>query len=92
MEAGPVEEAIRLLDAGEVRVAEPRDGDWVVNEWLKQAILLFFRLRQVEPMEVGAFEYLDKIPLKRDYAARGVRVVPPGGRALRVVPRPTASC
>jgi 2,3,4,5-tetrahydropyridine-2-carboxylate N-succinyltransferase len=77
-EAGPVEEAIRLLDTGEARVAEPRDGDWVVNEWLKKAILLYFRLRKVEPLDAGALEFLDKIPVKSDYAERGVRVVPPG--------------
>ena len=73
----PIEEAIRLLDAGELRVAE-RSGDvWVVNEWVKKAILLFFRLRKVEPMEVGGLHFLDKIPVKSDYADRGVRVVPP---------------
>jgi 2,3,4,5-tetrahydropyridine-2-carboxylate N-succinyltransferase len=77
-EAGPVEEAIRLLDSGEARVAEPQDGEWVVNEWLKKAILLYFRLRKVEPLDAGALEFLDKIPLKGDYAERGVRVVPPG--------------
>jgi 2,3,4,5-tetrahydropyridine-2-carboxylate N-succinyltransferase len=78
VEAAPVEETIRLLDAGEVRVAEPRDGGWVVNEWAKKAILLYFRLRKVEPMDVGPIHFLDKIPLKSDYAERGVRVVPPG--------------
>jgi len=77
-EAGPVEEAIALLDSGEARVAEPDGGDWRVNEWLKKAILLYFRLRKVEPMEVGGLQFLDKIPVKRDYAERGVRVVPPG--------------
>jgi 2,3,4,5-tetrahydropyridine-2,6-dicarboxylate N-succinyltransferase len=74
----PVEEAIRLLDAGEARVAEPRDGDWIVNEWLKKAILLYFKLRKVEPIDAGRLGFLDKIPVKTDYAARGVRVVPPG--------------
>jgi 2,3,4,5-tetrahydropyridine-2-carboxylate N-succinyltransferase len=78
LEAGPVEEAIRLLDSGEARVAEPRDGGWVTNEWLKKAILLYFKLRKVEPMEAGELGFLDKIPVKADYAARGVRVVPPG--------------
>jgi 2,3,4,5-tetrahydropyridine-2,6-dicarboxylate N-succinyltransferase len=78
VEAAPVEETIRLLDAGELRVAEQRDGSWVVNEWAKKAILLYFRLRKVEPMDVGPIHFLDKIPLKRDYAERGVRVVPPG--------------
>ncbi len=79
VEAGPVEEAISLLDRGEARVAEPDgDGAWHVNEWLKKAILLYFRLRKVEPMEVGGLHFLDKIPVKDDYAERGVRVVPPG--------------
>ena len=78
LEAEPIEEALRLLDRGEVRVAERRNGEWVVNEWTKKAILLYFRLRKVEPMEVGGLRFLDKIPVKADYADRGVRVVPPG--------------
>src|SRR5439155_25256400 len=78
MEAAPIEEAMRLLDAGEVRVAEPVNGVWVVNEWAKKAILLYFKLRKVEPMDSGAIHYLDKIPLKTDFAERGVRVVPGG--------------
>ena len=71
-----VEELIGRLDRGETRVAERVDGEWVVDEEAKQAILDYFRLRQVEPMEVGPLEYLDKIPLKRDFADAGVRVVP----------------
>ena len=78
VDAAPVEEAIAALDQGEIRVAERRDGEWVVNEWVKKAILLYFRLRKVEPMEVGGLHFLDKIPVKRDYAEHGVRVVPPG--------------
>ena len=78
LEAEPIEEALRLLDRGEVRVAERRNGEWVVNEWTKKAILLYFRLRKVEPMDVGGLRFLDKIPVKADYAERGVRVVPPG--------------
>jgi 2,3,4,5-tetrahydropyridine-2-carboxylate N-succinyltransferase len=74
----PVEEALRLLDRGEARVAEKKNGEWVVNEWTKKAILLYFRLRKVEPMEVGGLHFLDKIPVKADHAERGVRVVPPG--------------
>jgi 2,3,4,5-tetrahydropyridine-2-carboxylate N-succinyltransferase len=74
----PIEEAVRLLDRGEVRVAERSDGRWVVNEWAKKAILLYFRLRKVEPTEAGPFRSLDKIPLKADFAERGVRVVPGG--------------
>jgi 2,3,4,5-tetrahydropyridine-2-carboxylate N-succinyltransferase len=78
LDPGPIEEAVGLLDRGEARVAEKRDGTWTVNEWAKKAILLYFRLRKVEPMEVGGLHFLDKIPVKSDYAARGVRVVPPG--------------
>jgi 2,3,4,5-tetrahydropyridine-2-carboxylate N-succinyltransferase len=74
----PIEQAIQLLDQGEVRVAEKHGDEWVVNEWTKKAILLYFRLRKVEPMEVGGLHFLDKIPVKSDYAERGVRVVPPG--------------
>ncbi len=72
-----VEEIIGALDRGETRVAEKVDGEWRVNEEAKQAILDYFRLRDVEPLEVGPFEYLDKIPLKHDYERLGVRVVPP---------------
>jgi 2,3,4,5-tetrahydropyridine-2-carboxylate N-succinyltransferase len=73
-----VEETIRLLDRGEIRVAEKKDGDWVVHQWVKQAILLYFRLRSMETMEIGPFEFRDKIPLKRDLESQGIRVVPPG--------------
>src|SRR6476659_4070851 len=66
------------LEAGKIRVAEPNGGDWRVNEWVKKAILLYFRLRKVEPMDIGGLHFLDKIPVKSDYADRGVRVVPPG--------------
>jgi 2,3,4,5-tetrahydropyridine-2,6-dicarboxylate N-succinyltransferase len=78
LEAAPIEEAIARLDRGEVRVAERAESGWTVNEWVKKAILLYFRLRKVEPMEVGGLHFLDKIPVKDDYADRGVRVVPPG--------------
>ncbi|MER3409346.1 MAG: 2,3,4,5-tetrahydropyridine-2,6-dicarboxylate N-succinyltransferase [Thermoleophilia bacterium] len=77
IDARRVEELVAALDRGEARVAEKVDGEWVVNEEVKQAILDFFRLRQVEPIEVGPFEYRDKIPLKRGYGSLGVRVVPP---------------
>jgi 2,3,4,5-tetrahydropyridine-2-carboxylate N-succinyltransferase len=72
-----VEEVIAALDRGETRVAERVDGEWRVNEEAQRAILEYFRLRQMEPQEVGPFEYHDKIPLKRGYDALGVRVVPP---------------
>jgi len=74
-----VHEAIDLLDSGKARVAEVDEaGEVVVHQWLKQAILLLFRLSAMETVEVGPFEYADRIPLKRDYAEAGVRVVPGG--------------
>jgi 2,3,4,5-tetrahydropyridine-2-carboxylate N-succinyltransferase len=72
-----VEATIAALDRGELRVAEKADGEWVVNEEAKRAILDYFRLRRIEPTEVGPFEYRDKIPLKRGFEGLGVRVVPP---------------
>ena len=75
--AAAIEEVVRLLDEGDLRVAEKGPDGWAVNDWAKKAILLYFRVRKVEPADVGPFEYLDKIPLKHDYARRGVRVVPP---------------
>jgi 2,3,4,5-tetrahydropyridine-2-carboxylate N-succinyltransferase len=72
-----VDQMIAALDRGEVRVAEPVDGDWQVNSEVQEAILEYFRSRRMEPQEVGPFAYHDKIPLKRDYERLGVRVVPP---------------
>ena len=72
-----VEATIAGLDRGELRLAEKINGEWRVNSWVQQAILLYFRLRAMETFEVGPFEYHDKIPLKRNYARLGVRVVPP---------------
>jgi 2,3,4,5-tetrahydropyridine-2-carboxylate N-succinyltransferase len=72
-----VEEVIAALDRGETRVAEPSDDGWRVNEEAQRAILEYFRLRELEPREVGPFEYHDKIPLKHGYEQLGVRVVPP---------------
>jgi 2,3,4,5-tetrahydropyridine-2-carboxylate N-succinyltransferase len=69
-------EAVGLLDRGEARVADVVDGAVVVHEWLKQAILLLFSLSSIETIELGPYEYADKIPLKRQYATHGVRVVP----------------
>src|SRR5438874_1964858 len=68
---------IAALDRGEVRVAEPDNGDWRVNADVQAAILDYFRSRRMEPREVGPFEYRDKIPLKSGYEQLGVRVVPP---------------
>lgn len=72
-----VAEALDGLDAGELRVAERVNGDWMVNEWLKRAILLSFRQREMTTTEVGPFEYHDKVPLKGGFEDAGVRVVPP---------------
>ena len=77
LSAERVEEVIAALDRGETRVAEPVDGGWHVNEEAQRAILQYFRLRELEPREVGPFEYHDKIPLKHGYEQLGVRVVPP---------------
>ncbi|HEV2993627.1 MAG TPA: 2,3,4,5-tetrahydropyridine-2,6-dicarboxylate N-succinyltransferase, partial [Acidimicrobiia bacterium] len=73
-----VHAAIDQLDSGESRVAERVGDDVVVHEWLKQAILLLFRLSKMDTIELGPFEYADKIPLKHDYEQAGVRVVPGG--------------
>ena len=76
---GAVADTIAALDRGEVRVAERApDGEWVVNQWVKQAIMLYFRLAGLETMVAGEIEFYDKIPPKRGLAAAGVRVVPPG--------------
>jgi 2,3,4,5-tetrahydropyridine-2,6-dicarboxylate N-succinyltransferase len=72
------EQIVAALDRGERRVASQVDGEWIVDVEAKEAILEYFRLRKVEPMEVGGLRFLDKIPVKTDYAERGVRVVPPG--------------
>ncbi len=73
-----VEHAVAMLDRGEIRVAEKVEGTWQVNLWVKEAILLYFRLQEMSTLEVGPFEFRDKIPLKSGLAEQGVRVVPPG--------------
>ncbi len=74
-----VEETIALLDQGEIRVAtRGDDGEWTVHAWAKQAILLYFGVRGMERVVVGAYEYHDKIPLKKNLDQQGIRVVPPG--------------
>ena len=70
--------AINLLDGGEARVAEPAGERVIVHQWLKQAILLLFQISKMETIELGPFEYADKIPLKHNYEEAGVRVVPGG--------------
>ncbi|MGH2540996.1 MAG: 2,3,4,5-tetrahydropyridine-2,6-dicarboxylate N-succinyltransferase, partial [Actinomycetota bacterium] len=77
LDSDAVERAIAMLDRGEVRVAEPHGGDWIVHAWAKQAVLLYFRIRGMEITGSGPFEYHDKLPLKHGYDELGVRVVPP---------------
>ena len=71
-----IRKVIDLLDEGALRVAEPVDGGWQVNEWVKKAVVLYFPIQKMETLEAGIFEYHDKMPLKTDYAAKGIRVVP----------------
>ncbi len=72
-----ISEVIEFLDKGKLRVAEPTEGgDWKVNDWVKKAVVLYFPIRQMETIEVGPFEFHDKMALKKDYASQGVRVVP----------------
>jgi 2,3,4,5-tetrahydropyridine-2,6-dicarboxylate N-succinyltransferase len=76
-----VRDTIEDLDAGRIRVATPPEGDaaeWTTHAWVKQAVLLFFVLQKMERIEVGPFEFHDKIPLKKNLHTAGVRVVPPG--------------
>ncbi len=72
-----VEEVIDGLDRGIFRVAEPGKEGWTVNHWIKKAVILYFRLKNMKTTEAGPFEYHDKIPLKRDYESLNIRVVPP---------------
>jgi len=71
-------DTIASLDRGELRVAEKVGGEWIVHEWVKRAILLYFRIAGLETWQAGPLEFHDKIPTKHDLAAAGVRVVPPG--------------
>jgi 2,3,4,5-tetrahydropyridine-2-carboxylate N-succinyltransferase len=73
-----VEQVIQRLDEGTLRTASPSEDGWVTHAWVMRAILLYFGLRKMERMEVGPFEFRDKIPLKRDLEKANVRVVPPG--------------
>ncbi len=71
-----IRSVIELLDSGELRVAEPSEKGWQVNEWVKKAVVLYFPIQKMETMEAGIFEYHDKIPLKTGYKQKGIRVVP----------------
>ena len=71
-----IRKVVDLLDAGTLRVAEPTAKGWQVNEWVKKGVVLYFPIQKMETLEAGIFEYHDKIPLKRNFAAKGIRVVP----------------
>ncbi|QCK15099.1 2,3,4,5-tetrahydropyridine-2,6-dicarboxylate N-succinyltransferase [Mangrovivirga cuniculi] len=71
-----IEEVIEGLDKGTMRTAEPKGEDWQVNDWIKKAVILYFPIRKMERIEVGPFEFHDKMMLKSDYDKLGVRVVP----------------
>ena len=80
LEEGKTQEAIRevinLIDLGKLRCAEPTYDGWQINEWVKKAVVLYFPIQKMEVLEAGIFEYHDKIPLKKGYKEKGVRVVP----------------
>lgn len=71
-----IEEIIEEIDNGRLRCAEPITGDWKVNDWVKKAVILYFPIRKMEQIEVGPFEFHDKMALKTNYVKRGIRVVP----------------
>jgi 2,3,4,5-tetrahydropyridine-2-carboxylate N-succinyltransferase len=71
-----IRNVVSLLDEGILRVAEPRENGWKVNEWIKKAVVLYFPIQKMKVLEAGIFEYHDKIPLKRGYKEKGIRVVP----------------
>lgn len=71
-----IRDVVDLLDKGKLRVAEPSGDTWIVHEWIKKAVLLYFPIQKMETIETPPFEFHDKIPLKSNYAELGVRVVP----------------
>ena len=71
-----IREVIKQLDLGQLRVAEPTENGWQVNEWVKKAVVMYFPIQKMETIEVGPFEFHDKMPIKKNYAEKGVRVVP----------------
>ena len=67
---------INSLDNGEIRVAEPSKNGWIINEWIKKAVIMYFPIQKMKTIEIGPLEFHDKIPLKKNYAEKGIRVVP----------------
>ncbi len=73
-----IDRVIDALDRGRLRVAQPHDGEWITNAWIKQAILLYFQRRKIAPVQAGDLKFLDKLPTKTNYDDLGARCVPPG--------------
>jgi 2,3,4,5-tetrahydropyridine-2-carboxylate N-succinyltransferase len=71
-----IRELVDLLDAGKLRCAEPTADGWQINEWVKKGVVMYFPIQKMETLEAGIFEYHDKMPLKKGYAEKGIRVVP----------------
>jgi 2,3,4,5-tetrahydropyridine-2-carboxylate N-succinyltransferase len=71
-----IRKLIDYIDEGKLRCAEPKNDGWQINEWVKKGVVLYFPIQKMEVLEVGIFEYHDKIPLKRGYQEKGIRVVP----------------
>src|SRR3989339_2229425 len=71
-----IRSVIELLDKGKIRIAEKKNEKWIVNEWIKKAVILYFLIQKMEVFEVGPLEFHDKIALKKNYKELGVRVVP----------------
>ena len=71
-----IHSVIKSLDEGELRVAEPNSNGWKVNEWVKKAVVLYFPIQKMKTLEAGPLEFHDKIPLKKNYKQKGIRVVP----------------
>src|SRR5579864_8092348 len=73
-----VQQVIEALDHGAMRVAEFTGNSWIVHDWIQQAILLYFALREATAIEAGPLSFWDKVPMKKSWSKSGVRVVPPG--------------
>ena len=71
-----IKDVIKLLDEGKIRVAEQKNNEWIVNDWVKKAVILFFPISKMETIKIGPFEFHDKIPLKKNFKEKGIRVVP----------------
>lgn len=71
-----IREVVKKLDDGEIRIAEKKNGLWIINDWIKKAIVLYFPIQKMKSIEVGPFEFHDKIPLKNKFVDKNIRVVP----------------